>query len=454
MVTRKKPLDTSRSRLSALDVKNAGPGEHYDGGGLWLVVNAGRRRRDSTGKSYNDKNYKSRRWVYEYKLNGKRRKMGLGPYETVSLKKARQERDKWEKVKLDLIDPIEERDRQIQKFTLGKGETFEWCANRYIEVHEPEWRNLKHAQQWRTTLEEYAFPVFGKKPIEEINRNDVLRALEPYWKKRTKGGKPETMSRVRGRIELIMSWAIANKHRPQNAIQNEPPNPATWKDNLEHHLPKVRKLKEERKQPSLPYTEIQKFYAALDQQDSVASVALQLLILTGLRSKPVLQAEWKEIDFDKGAWNIPASKMKAENKHRVPLSKECLRLLKKMKELRSNKWVFPGAKNNTCLSSGAFDALLDRMQKRAEWLDPEDNRITTHGFRATITEYLDEETNIATKLKEAVLAHTLGEDSFAKYSRGDKYKKRALIMEDWANFCTSPVSNGDGKVIKLKSKRA
>ena len=189
------------------------PGLYGDGGGLYLQVS----------------DYKTKAWVFRYMMAGRARKMGLGDFELVSLKDARKKRDAAYGLVVDGIDPIEARKarKAEQAVENAKTLTFKECAEKYIAAHKAGWKSPKHAGQWEATLETYAYPAIGKLPVAAIDVALVLKVIEPIWSTKT-----ETASRVRGRIESILSWAKARGYR-----QGE--NPATWRGHLDQLFTQV-----------------------------------------------------------------------------------------------------------------------------------------------------------------------------------------------------------------------
>ncbi len=136
--------------------------------------------------------------------------MGLGPYPDVSLADARREAERCRRLLREGTDPIEARRqrRQAARLDAAQSMTFEDCAKRYIEAHKVGWRNAKHAAQWVSTLNTYAYPVFGSLPIQSIDTGFVTKALDPIWRE-----KPETAARLRQRIEAVLDWATAHGYR-------------------------------------------------------------------------------------------------------------------------------------------------------------------------------------------------------------------------------------------------
>jgi integrase len=337
-------------KLTGLDVSRAKrPGYYGDGGGLYLLVGP------NGAKS----------WVFRFREAGRLREMGLGPLHTIGLAEARQRAQDCRKARLDGRDPIEARraERMAARLDAAKAITFKACAERYIASHKAGWKNPKHAEQWPSTLGTYVYPVFGSLPAQAIDVGLVMKAVEPIWTV-----KPETASRVRGRIESVLDWATARGYR-----QGE--NPARWRGHLENLLPKKTKVRRVEHHAALAYPEIGAFMVELHQQEGIAARALEFTILTAARTGEVIGARWDEINIAERAWTVPAERMKAGKEHRVPLSDAALAILEEMRKVRQSDFVFPGAKARRPLSNMAFLMLLRRMGL---------GELTTHGFKVDV----------------------------------------------------------------------
>lgn len=239
----------------------------------------------------------------------------------------------------------------------------------HIASHESGWRNPKHRQQWTNTLATYVSPVFGHLPVQSIDIGLVLNVLEALWT-----NKPETASRVRGRIEAILDWAKAREYRSGE-------NPARWRGHLDHLLPAKSKARRVRHHAALPYKDIAAFTGELRDQSGMSARALEFLILTATRTSETLLATWSEIDFAERLWTIPETRMKVGLEHRVPLSDTAMVLLESMspptEEARQRDLVFPGTKQGRPLSEMSLLMLLRRMNRN----------VTVHGFRSTFKEW-------------------------------------------------------------------
>jgi integrase len=390
-------------KLTALAVDKARRRGYYgDGGGLYLQVSA------SGAKS----------WVFRYKEAGRQHEMGLGPLHTIGLAEAREKARECRRVRLEGIDPIEARRtaRRRAKIEAAKAMTFKQCAERYIDSHKAGWRNPKHAAQWPSTLATYVYPVFGGLAVQAIEVGLVMKAVEPIWT-----AKPETASRVRGRIESVLDWATARGYR-----QGE--NPARWRGHLENLLPKKTKVRRVEHHAALPYVELPEFMAELRRQEAIGAKALQFAILTVARTGEVIGARWSEIDLERRVWVIPAERMKAGKEHRAPLSEASASIMEAMQKVREGDYVFPGGKARRPLSNMAFLMLLRRMGR---------GDLTAHGFRSTFSDWCSERTNFAAEVREMALAHSVSDKVEAAYRRGDLFQKRRQLAEAWSKFCVT-----------------
>lgn len=278
------------NKLTALTVaRQSKPGKYADGGGLYLNV--------ATGGS--------KSWIFRFMLDGHRREMGLGPLTDVPLAQAR-ELAKEKRLLLHTgMDPLlarEEAKKQelVQLMAIENStKSWDWCCRTYVAtVKEPELTNPKHIAQWLSTLEAYTFPQWGSRPVSSITLQDVYAVLSEIWLT-----KNETASRVRQRIEKVLSWAKVMGYRDGD-------NPAVWNGGLDHLLAKPSKVQEERHHPSLPYVRASEFWRALLLKEGIAPLALRFLVLTVNRVSPIVTMEWSEVDFEKAVWVSPADKMK------------------------------------------------------------------------------------------------------------------------------------------------
>lgn len=413
--------------LTPPTVKHAKPGRHGDGNGLFLLVK-------NTGK---------RSWVFRFKLAGRERDMGLGGAGgpgAVTLADARAKAAELRRLVQAGIDPLVEREAQAVQLAARvqanavQAITFKAVAAAYIEANEIGWRNAKHRAQWRSTLETYTYPHMGDLPVGDVATSHVMAVLEPIWKI-----KPETASRVRGRIESVLDYARAREWRTGE-------NPARWRGHIANMLPARRKTARVKHHAALPWAEMGAFMVTLRGRDALAARALEFAILTAARTGEVLGAQWREIDLKSAIWTVPSVRMKAGREHRVPLSAATVGLLGEVAKLRpdddgtGDAMVFPGAKPERPLSQMAMLMLLRRMER---------GEVTAHGFRSTFRDWCAESTSYPNEMAEIALAHTVGDKVEAAYRRGDMIEKRRRMMDDWAEFCARPATTG-GNVAPIR----
>jgi integrase len=376
--------------------------------------------------------------------------MGLGSARDFDLGQARERALAHRRNLSDKIDPLTVRRagrataaaaEASQKAAAAKAMTFKQCAKAYIAENQAAWRNRRHGKQWHSTLETFAYPIIGDLNVSDIDTPLVLTVLRqkveaerghpagPLWKARA-----ETASRLRGRIESILSWAKVSGYRSGD-------NPARWKDHLEEVLPERDKIAKVEHHPALPFEEVPAFMAELRKREGVAARALEFTILTSARSGQTLGAPWSEIDLAAKLWTIPAERMKAERQHRVPLAAPVIELLENLHTEQGNPHLFIGTRAGKGLSDAAMTSVLKRMGH---------GDITTHGFRSTFMDWAHERTAFPKLVIDMALAHSLGDKTEAAYRRGDLLNKRRQLAEAWARYCSSSPARQTGKVVPLR----
>jgi integrase len=357
----------------------------------------------------------SKSWLLRYMAGRKSHDMGLGSLALVGLREAREHALQQRRLlRLEGIDPIAKRRaaRQAAIIEAASAMTFKSCAEAYIAAHKAGWKNPKHAAQWPSTLQTYVYPIFGDLPVQAVDVGLVTKAIEPIW-----STKPETASRVRGRIESVLDWATVRGYR-------EGENPARWRGHLEKLLPARRKVAAVEHHAALPYPELPTFMGDLRLREGLAARALEFAILTAARTGEVLGARWSEVDLDGRLWTVPANRMKAGREHRVPLSDAALAILSGLD--RTGDLVFPGQRRDRSLSNMALLMLLRRVGR---------DDLTAHGFRSTFSDWCAEQTNFPSEVREMALAHTVGDKVEAAYRRGDLFEKRRQLAEAWGRYC-------------------
>nr|WP_232054554.1 site-specific integrase [Thiomonas sp. Bio17B3] len=308
-------------------------------------------------------------------------------------------------------------------------DTFEGVANQLWEAMKPGWKNPKHADQWINTLRAYAFPKFGSKPVAEVTTEDVLSALSPIWK-----DKHETATRLRQRIEAVLSAAKARGLRTGE-------NVATWRGHLDAVLPTISKRRRVEHHAAMPWAEVPEFMAELQQRSSMSAWALQFTILTACRTGEVIGARWPEFELDAAMWIIPASRMKAQREHRVPLSAQAVKLLRALPRMDGSDVVFWGGKARKPRPDLPADAIAPvSNMAMLELLRGMRPGLTVHGFRSAFRDWAAENSSFPAEVVEMALAHTIQNQVEAAYRRGDLLEKRRKLMLEWADYLTSPAS--------------
>ena len=394
-----------RHKLKALQVSaDLEPGRYADGDGLYLRVTPTR----------------TKSWMFMWKRSGKRFEMGLGRVSDVSLKEARLKAEEARGIVAGGGNPLMEMQERRAAIEL---KTFAMAASDFIELMRPSWSNPKHAAQWEMTLGKAYCAKLQAVPVKDISTEHVLQVLTPIWRE-----KPETASRLRGRVEKVLDFAKTKGWRDGD-------NPARWNGHLRNALP-ARKKDSVKHHEAMPYQEVPAFFQALP--DAMAAHALRFLILTAARSGEVLNSRWGEIDLHAAVWTVPAERMKAREEHRVPLSQAALDVLATVAAVRTSDFVFPGQMAKRPLSNMAMEMLLRRLKVE----------VTVHGFRSSFRDWAGDATNFPRDVAEAALAHTVGNKVEAAYRRSDALEKRRKLMSAWANYCLKP---GSGNVVLLSA---
>jgi integrase len=386
--------------LTSLDAKRINKrGMHADGSNLYLSV---------------AKNG-SRSWIFRYRLGNRRRHLGLGPVDQVPLAEARKRADAARRQLYDGVDPVEARreKRVASRLAAARSVTFRSCVEHYVAAHRAGWRSAKHATQWATTLETYAYPTLGALPVHAIGSREVLSVLSPIWVE-----KAVTASRLRGRIEKVINFARAHSWREGDD------NPARWSV-LSPLLPEKNKVAQVKHFGAVPVDEIPTFTATLRSQQGMAALALQFTLLTAARSSEALGARWCEIDLDDATWTVPAERTKAMRSHRVPLGGDALDLLRALPGLRDGELVFPSVRGKVLPS-----VAMSRVMKACGY-----PTATVHGLRSSFRDWVAEKTSFPGEVAEAALAHVVADRTEAAYRRTTLFARRAEMMQAWANYC-------------------
>jgi integrase len=387
-------------KLTAIAVKAAlgTPGTYQDGDGLFLKV-------DKRGGAS---------WLLRLQRDGKRQDIGLGSAKLLTLADARSKAIGLRKaVKLDRRDVLaEKKDEAAAKVT------FRAAACQYHAENKAGWKSSVYARQWLASLENYAFPKLGNLTTGSITAADIITVVTPIWQE-----IPETARQVRNRICSVLDYAHAKGWRSREA----PSGNGSLKAG--RGLPRQVKARENRK--AMPYVAIPSFITALRRKPSFGRLALELLILTGVRSQEVRFATWSEFDLDERLWTIPADHMKRSKTHIVPLSNAALAVLARANAFRlpDTDIVFPGVAGKPMSDMTLLKVLRDMSEP-----------YHVHGFRSAFTDWAANE-GFADAVVEAALAHKTPDAVQAAYRRttylgtSDQPGARVNLMGDWGLYC-------------------
>lgn len=389
------PTKRTEKALSAAFVRTVTKqGKYTDGHGLFLKV-------DPSG---------AKRWVQRIMIRGKRSEIGFGSASLVSLAEAREQALVNRKLARAGGDPLQAKREAAAVLT------FEDAARKVHKIHEPTWRNKKHAAQFIATLETYTFPRMGKLKVSEVTTADVLAVLQPIWL-----AKPETAKRIKQRIGVVMKWAVANGWRQDNPAEA-----------IAQALPKQKQPVKHRK--SLPYDDVSSCLVSVRASGALRAtkLALELIVLTACRSGEARLADWSEVDLAKAEWTIPAQRMKSSKEHRVPLSGRAIEVLEAAKALDDGTGlVFPSTTGRPL-----SDMTLSKLVKELGY------DVDVHGFRTSFKMWCQERTNTPREVSEAALAHTIQNKAEAAYARSDLFEKRQDLMERWSQTIQRQTKEG------------
>ena len=371
---------------SAAFVRSAPPGRHADGNGLFLYV----------------KPEGTRSWIQRLVIRGRRRELGLGAVGLVSLAEARDVALANRKLARSGGDPLADK-RRVQGVP-----TFAEASRRVVEQKQGGWRGKYHAHNWLRSLERYAFPRIGKRPVSEVNSADVLEILAPIWHV-----KAETARAVRQRLRTVLEWAVAMEWRSDNPCDRIGPVLGPQGDIVRH-------------MPALPHGDVAAAVETVRTSDSAAPavrLAFEFLVLTAGRSAEVRLATWAEMDVAGRVWTLSAERMKAKREHRVPLCGRAVEVLEAARALGGGDLVFP-MRSGKAVAASTLPKMLQLHRIAA----------VAHGFRSSFRDWAAERTDHPREVIEAALAHVVPNKVAAAYARSDMFERRRLLMDDWAAY--------------------
>lgn len=379
-------------KLTAIQVRNSKPGKYNDGGGLWL------HKREDGGAQ----------WFLRTTVHGRRREMGLGSVSEVGLKDAREEAQKWRAVAKSGKDPIKERERLAREAARGDN-TLRQVAEEAFEARKAELKDDGKAGRWFSPLELHVLPKLGKVPVEEIDQRDIRDTLAPIWHE-----KADTARKATNRLNIVIKHAAAlGLDVDLQAVEKAKALLGKTRHQSKHIV-------------SVPWQEVPEFYAGLEKP-TVTHLALRLLILTALRSKPIRFCHVDQIDGD--TWIVPAENMKAQKgkevEFRVPLSHEALKVIKAATPFARDGFLFPSVRKGV-ISDATMSRFMERIGIEAR----------PHGFRSSFRTWCAEATDTPKEIAETALAHSVGSQVERSYRRTDFLERRRILLERWAQHVT------------------
>ena len=373
--------------LSAAFIRSAPPGRHADGNGLFLYV----------------KPEGTRSWIQRLVVRGRRRELGLGAVGLVSLAEAREVALANRKLARSGGDPLADKRRAAGV------PTFAEAARRVVEQKQGGWRGRWHAHNWMRSLERYAFPRIGKRPVSEVNSADVLEILAPIWHV-----KAETARAVRQRLRTVLEWAVAMEWRTDNPCDRIGPVLGPQGDIVRHMR-------------ALPHGEVAAAVETVRTSASAAPamrLAFELLVLTAARSSEVRLATWDEMDVAGRVWTISAERMKAKREHRVPLCGRAVEVLEAARPLGGGDGLVFPMRSGRPIAASTLPKMLHLHGIAA----------VAHGFRSSFRDWAAERTDHPREVIEAALAHVVPNKVEAAYARSDLFERRRVLMDEWAAY--------------------
>ncbi len=385
-------LMRAKHKLSALQVKNAPPGKHGDGAGLWL-----HKRPDGGGQ-----------WFLRVTTHGRRREMGLGAISDVSLKEAREAAEKWRRISRQGKDPIKERQRLKREAEKGD-HTLATVANEAFEARKAELKGDGKAGRWFSPLQLHVLPKLGKVPLEEIDQQDIKNTLAPIWHT-----KSATAKKAMDRLGIVLRHGAA-MGLDVDLLATEKAKALLGKS--KHRVTHI---------PAMPWKEVPEFYSSL-ADGSIAHLALRLLILTAARTEPIRQIRVEQIQGD--VWIVPPENMKTGIEFRIPLSSEAKDVIEEAQKHEWDGYLFPSVRKGV-ISNATMSRLMERRGLSAR----------PHGFRSSFRDWCAEATDTPREVAETALAHSTGGKVELSYRRTDFLEKRRVLMERWANHVVGQTS--------------
>lgn len=397
------------------------PKTYADGGGLYLQVT-------ERGAS----------WLRQFTFAGVRRVIGLGDIDAVSLATAREKSTDVGTLVGRGIDPIKHRDTLAAQQKAATAMTFEAAAKRYYEEHGAEWRGRNTAHLFKTLMREHAYSVIGKLPVADLTMDDALRVLRPIWQVKNCSAK---------RLMFWCRLSIDATRGQPGGLHVDRLNPFTWVGCLKHRLPDPAKFVREKPHADLDYRRIPAHMAILRATDGIAERMAEFCILTTVRTRPIIEMQWREVDFAADVWNIPDLHEKSFEDHRVPLSDRALEILRQQRpaDAKPNDLVWASARTGRQRSTNTMLRVLRRLGYQP-------GEVTQHGFRKSFANWRAEVTDFNGDMQEIALSHAIA-GVRGVYQTGKMLERRRQMMQGWADFCAGG-GDSTSNVVPFKGRAA
>ncbi|MGH1456039.1 MAG: tyrosine-type recombinase/integrase [Alphaproteobacteria bacterium] len=387
-------------KLNAKQIENANREKDgaklFDGKGLFLELH-------KNGSKY---------WRYKFRYLNKEKLMSLGVYPEITLAEAREKHRVAHKIVSEGENPIELKREAVAHKKHEQSNTFEIIARDWLEYKKTEWSEVNYSTVKRR-LEQDVFPVIGYVPIKSVTHQMLIDLSKTVQER----GANELAKRIIQIAKHIFQYAIINGYAEKNIAEDlkgfiKTPPTQSYAAIDPKDLPNLLK-------------DIDRHRSRMHRQ---SQIALELMMLTFVRTGELIKAEWGEFDLGHKVWAIPAKRMKMNNDHLVPLSDQAIALIEELRTLhRNNHWVFPSrTRSMNHMSNNTILMALRRMGYGGI--------MTGHGFRSLAMTTIMERLKYPYEIPDTQLAHGKGGSVRKAYDRAKYLEQRTKMMQDWADY--------------------
>ncbi len=393
------------SPLTATQIKQAKPKiKDYklsDGGGLYLLVTK------AGGKH----------WKLKYKFNGKETKLSLGAYPSVTLSKARELREQYKTDIANSINPNQvkkaEKVALIQEELKQENTLTKIADELFLQIEDG--ATPKYLKKLRSYYSNHVKSDLGSKPIQEIQRADILSVIDSMQDK----GIYESAKKTLNLLERVYKYAIAREYTEHNIIADFDKKIVLKKKAVRHH-PTIT----DDKTIKLLFEAINSY-----QGEIVTKYALKIIPYLALRPIELRSLQWEYINFKDNLIVIPADKMKMRTEHIIPITSTVMQLIRELQEYTGSKvYLFPNAiYRDRYLSENTINTALRRMGFTRD-------EIVSHGFRSMFSTIVHEKSHFKYDVIETQLAHSVGNSVSQAYNRAKYLDERVELMQWWSDY--------------------